>query len=415
MKILVISNIFPPPPIGGYEQLCQDVVGDLERRGHDVYVLTSSYERVEATVEGKVYRWLALDRHFYSYKTKGAFLSACINRKFFNKAVSIIKPDLLYVWNMENLDRLLLNTIEQSNIPAVYHLSAPWILWPDRITDIFNHAEHVPVIKYLARLIRPYLDRKQLTYNCRNVSIGRASFSCSSLQKEVKDAGIAIQEGKVILEGIPLELFPGRDFDSYAPEKLKTFSLLYAGQLVRHKGVHTAILAVAKLVNVHNVRNFHLTVIGPGEPDYCSHLKALVEQHKITDYVSFCAPVPRIELGSMLPNFHILVFPSIWEEPWSLMLLQGMACGLAVVGTATGGSKELLVHAENSLIFPPDNEADLADRIRTLLKSPELMKKIGFNAQKHVRANFGIESMVDQVEKQLVAALNQRLHYRSKH
>ena len=41
MRVLVISNLFPPDVIGGYELLCQDLADGLHERGHEVRVLTS--------------------------------------------------------------------------------------------------------------------------------------------------------------------------------------------------------------------------------------------------------------------------------------------------------------------------------------------------------------------------------------
>jgi glycogen synthase len=408
MKILIISNIYPPPPVGGYEQLCQDVASDLERRGHDLHILTSSYERKKPCVEGKVHRLLALDRNFYSYRTKGALASALINRGALARTIAAVRPDLLYVWNMENLDRPLLHAIKRCTIPSVYHLSAPWILWPDRLSELCDLVGRVSVSGFVSRLLRPLLDRMHITYDCSALAIERASFSCSALQKEVAEAGITVRHGEVILEGIPLSLFPARDFDSYAPEGVEQYSLVYAGQLVRHKGVHTAVLAAAQLVNRYGVRNFHLTVIGPGEAEYSSYLRSLVDEHGIAGYVSFRPPVPRSDLGLLLSKSQVLLFPSIWEEPWSLVLLQGMASGLAVVGTATGGSREVLVNEENSLTFPPDDEESMAAAIARLLKSPQLIKKLARNAQDLVRANYSIESMVDKIEQQLSAALSER-------
>ena len=43
MRILVVSNLYPPHIIGGYELGCRDIVEALKRRGHELLVLTSDY------------------------------------------------------------------------------------------------------------------------------------------------------------------------------------------------------------------------------------------------------------------------------------------------------------------------------------------------------------------------------------
>ena len=62
----------------------------------------------------------------------------------------------------------------------------------------------------------------------------------------------------------------------------------------------------------------------------------------------------------------VFVFPSIWEEPFSIGLLEAMACGQAVVGTTTGGSAEILVDGVNSLVFPPGDPRRLARQVKRL-------------------------------------------------
>lgn len=67
MKILFLSNLYPPHHIGGYGMLCLEVVEGLAKRGHDVTVLTSNHGVDEEITEGYVHRWLTLesDIHFY--------------------------------------------------------------------------------------------------------------------------------------------------------------------------------------------------------------------------------------------------------------------------------------------------------------------------------------------------------------
>ena len=84
-----------------------------------------------------------------------------------------------------------------------------------------------------------------------------------------------------------------------------------------------------------------------------------------------------------------------------LMLLIGMACGIAVVGTSTGGSGELLVDRENALVFPAGDDAALADRVRELDEDRSLLQRLGNTAAKLVRSCHDLETMTDAMEKYL--------------
>ena len=61
MRILIVSNLYPPHHIGGYELGCRDVVEGLKARGHEVKVLTSTYGVGKRKCDGDVHRWLETD------------------------------------------------------------------------------------------------------------------------------------------------------------------------------------------------------------------------------------------------------------------------------------------------------------------------------------------------------------------
>src|SRR5215208_5998209 len=105
MRLLFLSNFYPPARPGGYTQWCHEVAERLGQRGHAIGVLTSRHERDKAPApEPNVYRCLHLegDLNYYQplrffttwrwqHQENLAILEAT-NRQF--------KPDLLFVWGM---------------------------------------------------------------------------------------------------------------------------------------------------------------------------------------------------------------------------------------------------------------------------------------------------------------------------
>jgi glycosyltransferase involved in cell wall biosynthesis len=71
------------------------------------------------------------------------------------------------------------------------------------------------------------------------------------------------------------------------------------------------------------------------------------------------------------------LFTSIWQEPFGRVIVEAMASGLAVVGTAVGGAAEMLVHDENSLVFEAGDSTSLARALRRLIESPALRDTLG--------------------------------------
>src|SRR5262249_22191319 len=107
------------------------------------------------------------------------------------------------------------------------------------------------------------------------------------------------------------------------------------------------------------------------------------------------------EMPSVYRAHDVLVFPSIGPEGFPMTLLEGAACGIAIVGTTTGGSGEFLVHDETGLVFEPGDAAQLAAQLAALRDRPERRLHLAAAAQRRARTEFGIQRIVAQTEAYL--------------
>jgi glycosyltransferase involved in cell wall biosynthesis len=80
-----------------------------------------------------------------------------------------------------------------------------------------------------------------------------------------------------------------------------------------------------------------------------------------------------------LRKAHIHVVPSRWDEPFGLATLEGMASGLAVIASRTGGTTEVVDGA--GLLFERDSTDQLADHLTTLLGDVKLRDEYGVRAR----------------------------------
>jgi glycosyltransferase involved in cell wall biosynthesis len=94
----------------------------------------------------------------------------------------------------------------------------------------------------------------------------------------------------------------------------------------------------------------------------------------------------------------------VWEEPFSIVLLEAMASGLATVATVTGGSPELVSDRENSLVFPKEDSRACAERIVELCNDAELYERVRRAGRERVRARHRLSTMVDAIESALADA-----------
>jgi glycosyltransferase involved in cell wall biosynthesis len=78
-----------------------------------------------------------------------------------------------------------------------------------------------------------------------------------------------------------------------------------------------------------------------------------------------------------------------------------MASGLPVIGTMTGGSRELFRHGDNSLVYTAGNFEELAERIEQLSEEESTRERIATTGYHEVRENYALPSVVNQIENYL--------------
>jgi glycogen synthase len=151
-----------------------------------------------------------------------------------------------------------------------------------------------------------------------------------------------------------------------------------------------------------------LTIVGSGHPQYENYLHEKVKQKGLSNHVTFVQRIPREQMPIILETQDILLLPSQYEEPFSRIVLEAMASGLVVIGTPTGGTKEILVEGENGLTFPPGDSAALAKQVIRVLKEKDLHKKITKNSRKHITREFDTKRMGEEIENYLIKCIDHK-------
>jgi glycosyltransferase involved in cell wall biosynthesis len=84
-----------------------------------------------------------------------------------------------------------------------------------------------------------------------------------------------------------------------------------------------------------------------------------------------------------------------------------MASGLVVVGTLTGGTRELLKDGQTGCTFTPEDAEGLADQVVRLYTDPELCCRLSQAGRRTVLENFTLEKMVAEIEAYLFECLTE--------
>lgn len=400
LRICIVSNYYPPHFIGGYELGCRDVVESLKARGHEVRVLTSTYNVGRPEDNGQVYRWLVSLPPWESVPNSGFFRllrREIINRRSFHRLCGIFPPDLIYVWNPVGISLSFVFS-QSTSLPVCYFVSDHWLSeWESDFGYAMWSYQHPRsarrvVWKTLLRL----LDALKVLRRPRPPDLRQVQFASRFLKDAALAQGKPVECAKVIHWGVNAERAP------YQVESPNPSRLLYVGQVAPHKGVHTVIEALRLLVREHGYEAATLTIAGGSvNPDYEQQIRRSVSLSDLERNVSFTGLLPREELLSLYRDHAILVFPSVWNEPFSITILEAMSSGLAVVGTPTGGSLEILRDGENALVFPKEDSKRCAEQILRLWAEPGLLETIRRKARLTIENEFRFEQMVDSIEQSL--------------
>ena len=133
-------------------------------------------------------------------------------------------------------------------------------------------------------------------------------------------------------------------------------SIVFVGRITRQKGLPYLLQAVARLP-----RDVQLVLCAgaPDTPEIMAEVTALVRELESQrgGVVWIDRVLPRPELCQVLSHATTFVCPSVYE-PLGIVNLEAMACGAAVVGTATGGIPEVVVEGETGWLVPIEQVQD---------------------------------------------------------
>jgi glycosyltransferase involved in cell wall biosynthesis len=147
--------------------------------------------------------------------------------------------------------------------------------------------------------------------------------------------------------------------------------LVTVGRLVPRKGFDIAITALAQLPDTE------LVIAGGPERGRLSQdpevkrLRELADRLGVGDRVRWPGQVSREDMPALLRSADAVVCTP-WYEPFGIVPLEAMACGVPVVAAAVGGLTDTVVDGVTGLLVRPHQPKELAARVRRLLDDPAL-------------------------------------------
>lgn len=194
-------------------------------------------------------------------------------------------------------------------------------------------------------------------------------------------AAAAIGTASIVPFGVDADVFTAAPPPAGAP-------VLFVGRLDRRKGIRELVEAVARVPEARLV----VAGEGPERPWVEARVRALA----LGDRVELRGAVPAREVPALLRRAALLCAPS-HGEPYGMSVLEAMAAGRAVVATDAGGPRFLVGDGGGALVPVGDVEA-LARALRSLLRDPPRLARIGMQNRERVERDLSLERMLDRLE-----------------
>ncbi|MEQ8752646.1 MAG: glycosyltransferase family 4 protein [Coleofasciculus sp. G1-WW12-02] len=162
------------------------------------------------------------------------------------------------------------------------------------------------------------------------------------------------------------------------PDSARTKDLVFLGRLVSEKGVGVLLEALGKLKQWELKPQLTIIGKGPEEPK----LRQQVIDLEITEQVTFVGAKVGEELVNFLNKHQIMVVSSLYDEPFGVVALEGIACGCVVVGSEGGGLKDAI--GSCGVTFPNGDVNALTQTLFDLLSNPKKLDIYRGNAEFHL-------------------------------
>jgi glycosyltransferase involved in cell wall biosynthesis len=381
MKLLLISNIFPPGYIGGYELGALEIARALAARGHDVQVLTSDYFLDEANeIDGfEVHRILesvSMAHDLIDTDTQNR-LGHYINLRNIRKIGSAyrqFKPDVVLLFNIHGLGSLgILQFLTSVGVPTMLYL----------MDNVFsglrpNSSRHK---KFQQLFGDPQLNRlSKIIAMSQNVSRSVA-------------ATIGADLG-------PVTYIPGWvNVQSDWPTEVHTHDggvrFVFSSRVTPHKGTELMLDAAENLVR-RGITGFSIDVYGSG---WVADFMQKVQTKGLSDYIRYRGSVGKSEMLAGFFHYDALLFPTWEREAFGFVASEAAAAGCLPIMTAGIGASEWFLDNIDCIKISRSAHSLTAAMLQVIYLSGEDLLKMRTAAMHAARRNLSFERWISVIER----------------
>ncbi len=371
-RILVVTNLLPPQEMGGFGRTMWEFAHELAARGHTVQVLTADLPHLlrqptaeHEAFESNVRRSLRL---FGDWKHGAAVVEpdaakrtaiARANHELILVTAEEFSPDVVMVGNLDFVGHFFVQKLLDRGLPVVHRLGNA-------------SPGYEPATAPQSPLF--------------------CLAGCSEWVNEgLRVKGYPFTRYAVLPPGSPLA-----DYYRAFPPQRTSLRIVFASLLMPYKGAHVLLEALGHLAK--SGLPFECTLAGDTtSPEFLEKLKKYAIQQGFFDCLNFPGFLAKRELAALYARCNVLVFPSVFEEPFGKTQIEAMAAGLLVISSGNGGARDIIHDGETGLFFRNNDSVDLAEKLAAMHREPERAEQIALAGQER-SFRFTTGASVDRLE-----------------
>jgi len=393
MKLLLLTNLYPPQELGGYGRSMQDFAWGLGKRGHCVSVLTSDAPYLDDGNQQFGNDYTKVERRL---KLKGSYergfsmltdISTCSNIDSHNIGV------ILNTLSKERFDGILLGNLD--------------LLGHEILTPMLNTG--IEVCHHIGFVAPPFSARFYPTHS--NYHTMTASYA---VRDSMANHGLPVADATVIYPGARCDLFGENALHRSLPEPLgnaldssekplgsiaNPLKLCFAGLFMESKGVHTVAQSLIHLKR-KGIYTYASFAGGSFQAEYKEAIHMLLKKERLESETLFTGQLTRNQLARFFNLQHVAIFPSIYPEAFGIVGAEAMASGIVLISSGVGGANELIENGVSGFLFKAGNAESLSDILEYLTQLPaHQIKAIAQAGKRRVNNFFSIQQAAKQIEQ----------------
>jgi glycosyltransferase involved in cell wall biosynthesis len=374
MKIALINSLYKPYKRGGAEVVFANIIKELKKDGHDVFVITISRHKEKKNF----FVTMMDDIRVYRFYPQNIFSFIEINKqppwkRFFwhiidtfnlhsyfqvKKILQQEKPDLVLTHNLKGIGYLTPRAIRKLGLKNIHTLHDVQLVKPSGLLIYGKERED-----FLSRI---YAYFSQKLFNNPEVVVSPSKW----LLEYYHQKGFFKKSKEVVLAN-PIVLEDTNWHKKFEDNKI---NYLFLGQLEKHKGILFLLDIFSEFARQNNCQ---LLVVGRGSLE-----EELKKKYESADWLEFLGFISSNLLGKeVFKKIHYTIVPSLCYENSPSVIYDSFKFATPVIASASGGIPELVQEGVNGYLFEPGNKFSLLNKLNLSMQNIKNFSHLSENAK----------------------------------